>query len=74
MDDERKAINLINSQPSINFPWRVGRFFVDGGRQITFANDQASFGEDYGTVNELRIAIEWLVIQFGGTVKWKKQK
>lgn len=71
---EKKAIDLIGSQPSIKFPWHVGRFFVDGSRQIDFSNDQASLGEDFGTLDELREVLNWLVDQFGGKITWSKNK
>jgi len=48
------------------------RFFVEGNRKIYFCGDQASFGEDYGTVEELRKAIKWFVEEFGGKVKWEE--
>ena len=71
---EKKAVEIMQSQPSMEFPWHVGRFFGSNSRKIDFAGDQASFGEDYGTLGELRPALEWFVKQFGGTVKWSKEK
>lgn len=36
------------------------------------SGDQASFGKDFGSLQELRTAIQWYVDQLGGTVKWEK--
>ena len=68
-----KAYKKMKKVEDIQMPWEVGRFFKDGSRSISFFGDQASFGEDYGTIEELRSAIQWFVEQFGGTVKWKKK-
>lgn len=67
-----KAIDVLVEQEPIEFPYYVMRFFVDGNRKITFAGDQLSIGEDYGTKDEIRDALGWLVDQLGGKVKWKK--
>ena len=68
----KKAIELMEYVEPIELPWHVMRFFPEGARKIDFCGDQASFGEDYGSVEELRAAIEWMADQFGGKVKWKK--
>ena len=70
---EKKAYEIILEQPPIKFPYKVSRLFAEGSRQIDFAGDQLSLGEDYVTLNEARDGIEWLVDQLGGTVKWNKQ-
>lgn len=70
---EKKAYEIVVKQPSIKFPWHVGRYFADNSRQIDFSGEELSFGEDYGTLDQVRTAVEWLVDQLGGTVKWKKQ-
>jgi len=67
----KKAVDLMVETPPIKFPWHVMRFFGEGSRQIDFANDQASFGEDYGNIYEIREALDWLTDQFGGKVNWK---
>ena len=68
---EVKAIDMVVNQPPIIFPYHVRRFFTEGSRQIDFSGDQVSFGEDFGTVDELRGVIEWFADQFDGKVKWK---
>ena len=65
-----KAYKKMKEVPAIKMPWHVMRFFAEGSRHITFSGDQASFGEDYGTIDELRAAIKWFVKQFGGKVTW----
>lgn len=70
---KKKAIDLIGSTPPIKFPHNVSRFFIGGPHSIEFASEQASFGEDYGSLTELRSAVEWLVDQLGGKVKWSKK-
>lgn len=54
-------------------PWEVFRVF--GSKHISFMGDQISFDgadNDYVSLDELRAALEWLVKDFGGTVKWPK--
>ena len=71
--ENKKAIEIMLDQPSIVMPHNVMRFFVDGSRQIDFAGNQASLGEDFGDLSEIRVALDWLVDQFGGKVKWKRK-
>lgn len=66
----KTAKEKIKEVTPIKIPWEVMRFFVDSNGEITFSGDQASFGEDYGTLEELRVAITWFVKQFGGKVVW----
>lgn len=51
-------------------PWEVRRLFSEGLR-IGISNEQVSFGGDYEDVGGARRALEWLVDQLGGKVKWK---
>lgn len=67
---KKKAHKKMKYVEPIKMPYNVMRFFVEGSREITFANDQASLGEDYGTIEELRDVVEWLADQFGGKVEW----
>lgn len=55
----------------IDVPWESWRFFGKQSQSIGMAGDQASLGEDYGTLSELRVAFEWYVDQLGGKVKWE---
>jgi len=68
----KPAYKHMKKVDDIEMPWHVMRFFVEGNRKIYFCGDQASFGEDYGTVEELRKAIKWFVEEFGGKVKWEE--
>ena len=58
-------------------PYNVWRVLV--GNQTKFSVFHDCIGlpgneTDYATKEEWQEAIEWLVTQFGGTVKWKKSK
>ena len=59
-------------QSDIEVPWHVWRLFSENCKRISIGGAQASFGEDYGSKEELRVAIEWYVEQLGGKVKWEK--
>lgn len=65
-----KIIEQLKLQKDIEVPYHVWRMFGDQCKLITFAGGQASLGEDYGTAEELRKAVEFYVEQLGGTVKW----
>lgn len=67
-----KVIEQLKLQKDIEVPYHVWRMFGDQCKFITLAGYQASLGEDYGTIEELRKAVEWYVEQLGGTVKWSK--
>ena len=67
-----KVIEQVKLQKDIEVPYHVWSVFGDQCKFITFAGNQASLGEDYGTVEELRKAVEFYVEQLGGTVKWGK--
>ena len=68
----KKLAEQLKLQQDIEVPYNVWRFF--GTKDVTgtvrIAGDQACFGEDYGTQEELRKAVEWYVDQLGGKVKW----
>lgn len=67
-----KVIEQVKLQKDIEVPWHVWRMFGGQCKFITLAGNQASLGEDYGTAEELRKAVEFYVEQLGGTVKWGK--
>ena len=67
-----KVKDQLRLQKDIEVPYNVWRFFSPQSKIITLSADQASFGEDYGTEQELRTAIEFYVDQLGGKVKWEK--
>ncbi len=65
--EKYRAIQAIGS--SIEVPWKVQRLFPSN-LQIDVIGTQIGFGEDYVSVDQARDALEWLVAQLGGTVKW----
>jgi hypothetical protein len=67
-----KIIEQLKLQKDIEVPYHVWRMFGEKCKFITLAGSQASLGEDYGTVGELRKAVEFYVEQLGGTVKWSE--
>lgn len=68
----KKLIEQIKLQKDIEVPFHTWRFFGSSCKRINLAGEQASFGEDYGNVEELRKAIEFYVEQLGGKVNWKE--
>ena len=67
-----KIIEQLELQKDLEVPHYVWRMFGEQCKFITFAGNQASLGEDYGTTEELREAVKFYVEQLGGTVKWSK--
>lgn len=68
---ERRAIDEMRNQ-DISIPWQVNRFLdLDG--KLPVSGDQASLskGGDYGSLEDMRMCVEWLANQFGGKVKWE---
>ena len=73
MAKSKKLIQKLTKHKDIEVPYDVWRFFgsqTQNGR-IQMSENLASFGEDFGTVEELRDAIEFYVDQLGGKVKWE---
>jgi len=66
-----KLVEQLKLQKNIEVPFNVWRFFGTESKVILIGGDQASFGEDFGTKEELRKAIEFYVEQLGGKVTWK---
>lgn len=67
-----KIIEQVKLQKDIEVPYHVWRMFSEQCKFITLAGGQASLGTDYGTIEELRKAVEFYVDQLGGKVKWSK--
>lgn len=70
-----KLKDQLKLQSNIEVPYNVWRMFgekKDNG-YVLLAGDQASFGQDYGTLTELREAIEWYADQLGGKITWEKE-
>lgn len=68
-----KIKEQLKLQKNIKVPYHVWRMFGEDCKVIIMAGDQASFGEDFGSLQELRSAIQWYVEQLGGKVKWEKK-
>ena len=62
----------LKEHTDIEVPYHVWTCFGDKSKIITLAGDQASLGEDYKSLEELRTAIEWYAGQLGGKIKWSK--
>jgi hypothetical protein len=62
----------LKENKDIEVPWHVWTKFGSQNKLITLAGDQASLGAeaDFGSLQELRTAVEWYVSQLGGKVKW----
>lgn len=69
-----KLKDRLELQSNIEVPWNVWRMFgnVEKTAVIYVQGNQASFGEDFGDLEELRTAIEWYADQLGGKIKWEK--
>lgn len=70
-----KLKDQLKMQSNIEVPYNVWRLFGEKKKvgYISLAGGQASFGEDYGTLPELRAAIEWYADQLGGKITWEKE-
>lgn len=66
-----KAYEIAKDYKPIEIPWEVRRFFPDHFNPLQIYGDQISFGGDFGNIEEVRIALDWLVEQLGGRAKWK---
>jgi len=67
-----KVVEQLKLQKDIEVPYHVWRFLGTESKFILIRGDEASLGEDFGTTQELRKAIEFYVDQLGGKVNWKK--
>ena len=69
-----KLNEQLDLQSDIEVPWNVWRMFGNRDKcgTIQIRGDLASFGEDFGSKEELRAAIAWYVDQLGGKVKWEE--
>jgi hypothetical protein len=70
-----KIIEQVKLQEDIEVPWRVWTKFGQSAKCITVMGKHVSLTDqgDFGTIEELREAIEFYVDQLGGTVKWSKK-
>ena len=68
-----KLKEQLKLQKDIEVPFHVWRMFGQNCKVISMAGNQASLGEDFGSLQELRTAVEWYASQLGGTIKWEKE-
>jgi hypothetical protein len=63
---------LQNPEPGKELPHHVWRMFGGERKSIVFCGNEASLCEngDFGTLEELRDAVQWYVEQLGGVVNW----
>jgi hypothetical protein len=66
------AIDKMRAHSDIEVPFHVWRFFGEGCKTLIISGTQASPGEDFGSEEELRAALDWYVAQLGGKVTWNK--
>jgi len=57
---------------SVEVPYNVRSLFASGKNPLDIVGSDISLGEDYGSLQQCREAIEWYAGQLGGTVKWSK--
>jgi hypothetical protein len=67
-----KLSEQLKLQKDIEVPFHVWRFLGDNSKVILIRGDQASFGEDFGSLEELRKVVEFYVEHLNGKVTWKK--
>lgn len=70
--ESKKLVYQLKLQRNIEVPFEVWALFGENCKTITIAGNQASFGEDYAELAQLRKAIEWYADQLGGKIKWEK--
>ena len=68
-----KIKDQLKLQKDIEVPWHVWSKFGSKSKIVSISGNQASLGEDYGTIQELRAAIEWYAEQLGGKIRWKDE-
>ncbi len=66
--EKYKAIQAIGTE--VEVPYEAWTMFGQQQKTISIFGNEISLGEDYGTVEAARTAIEFYVTQLGGTVKW----
>lgn len=70
-----KIIEQVKLQEDIKVPWHVWTKFGESAKHVTIMGKQVSLTSegDFGSIDEIREAIEFYVDQLGGTVKWSKK-
>lgn len=67
-----KIKEQLELQCDIEVPWEVWRAFGKQSKKVLLSGDQASLGEDFMSLLELRTVVDWYADQLGGKVKWEK--
>lgn len=67
----KKLIEQLDLQKDIEVPYHAWRFLGPQSKLILIRGDQASLGEDFGSLEELRKAVEFYVEQLGGKINWE---
>lgn len=62
---------LVSKYSTQEVPFQVWRMFGDSQKTIQLLGEDICLGEDYGSLEACREALEWYVDQLGGTVSWK---
>lgn len=63
----------IDKLNEVEVPYYVWALFGDGCKTIrVIGSKEISLGEDYTSIDQIRIALDWYADHFGGKVKWKK--
>ena len=70
--DQRRAVDIVRDYTPVVVPYDVWHLFGSQCKSIEFASDRLSFGEDYASIEEARLALEFYVEQLGGKIKWEK--
>lgn len=71
MKKEKTIADQLTTVPNIKVPLSTMRVF--GSKEVSIHGDQIAFSSDcdYVTLQEARTAVEWLVEQLNGKVKWE---
>jgi hypothetical protein len=69
-----KLYKQLQKYKPIEVPYKVWVCFGQQSKLIHVAGDQASLGEDYVDLEQLREAISWYADQLGGKITWSKEK
>jgi hypothetical protein len=66
----KTVADRLKKHQDILVPYNVWTAFGTNAKIVTFSGDQASFGEDFKDLEQLRVVIGWYVEQLNGKVTW----
>lgn len=70
--EKKRRVKDLLKTTYVPVPWGVSRLIDIPKHGIEILGDQAYLGTgDAGTLEEIREALDWMVEQFGGSVKWE---